>query len=188
MDMALMDWAPPGRSGASAVFECLSLERANLAQTVLRFSKLRDVRLVKSDLSNADLGATAWDRVEVLEGRLTGMKASEASFQDVRFVDCKADFALFRFAEFRDCHFEACVLKEADFQGADLRGVVFKGSDIRGANFTGARLDQADFRGVNFAEAVLRPEDLKGIVIDADQALELAPFFAQALGVTVVER
>ena len=187
-EFAVSDWDPSARSGASITFECMILERANLAKSAMRFLRLKDVRLLKCDLSNADWPSSAFERVEVLEGRLTGLKAAEATFQDVSFVACKADLAQFRYASFRDCRFEDCLLRDADFQGADLRGVSFRGSDVRGANFTGAKLDQADFRGVQLDEVILRPSDLKGVIIDAGQAVALSGFLAQALGMTVIDR
>lgn len=187
-EVALVEWDASGQSADNLLFDAVSIERANLSGTVLRRLRLRDVRLLKSDLSNANWPAAAFDRVELHEGRLTGLKAIEARFSDVRFVGCKADLAQFRHATFRDVRFEDCVLRDADFQGADLRGVSFRGCDVQGANFTAAKLEKADFRGVRLDHLILRPADLKGMIIDSGQAMELSGYFAQILGVTLSDR
>lgn len=186
-ELHVVDWDVSDQSAEHVLLDALSLERATFARTVLKRPRVRDARLTASDLSNAAWSHADFCRVEILAGRLTGFKAVEAGFTDVRFVGCKAEMAQFRHATFRDAAFEDCVLREADFQGADLQGVRFRGSDLQGANFTGAKLAQADFRGVRLDQVSLRPEDLRGMIIDSAQALELAAFFAASLGVVVAE-
>lgn len=186
-EVALCDWDVSGQSADNLLFDAVSFERANLSETVLRRLRLRDVRLLKSDLSNATWPAAAFDRVELHAGRLTGLKAVEATFSDVRFVGCKADLAQFRHAAFRDVRFEDCNLRDADFHGADLRGVSFRGCDMQGANLTAAKLEKADFRGARLEHLTLRPADLKGLIIDSGQAMELSGYLAQLLGMTVVD-
>lgn len=187
-EVALVDWDGSGQSADDLHFDAVLLERANLSGTRLRRLRMRDVRLLKTDLSNAEWPQATLDRVEILAGRLTGLKALDAKFADLRVVGCKVDLAQFRHASLRDVRFEECVLREADFQGAHLSNVSFQGCDLQGANFTAAKLDQADFRGARLEGLSLRPEDLKGMIIDQGQAMELATYFAQSLGVTVADR
>ncbi len=186
-EIALSDWNQMGKSGSGITFDSLILDRANLSSTTLRGLRIRDARLLRPDLSNANWSPSTLERVEILDGRLTGLKALEASFQDVSFVRCKADLAQFRHASLRDCRFEDCILRDADFYGAELRGVSFRGSDLKGANFNGTKLAQADFRGVRLDELFLQQADFKGMIIDAAQAMELSLVFAQALGLQVID-
>ncbi|HBN08628.1 MAG TPA: pentapeptide repeat-containing protein [Cyanobacteria bacterium UBA8530] len=186
-DLALSEWVASGQSAEALTLEFLLIERSVFSGTSFRRLKLRDARLLKCDLSNADWSYAAFDRVEFLEGRLTGLKAIEAKFRDILFAECKADLALFRYASFRDVRFDECNLREADFLGADLRGVSFYGCDLQGANFSGAKLELADFRGARLEGIVLQPADLKGLIIDSDQAIALSGYFAQLLGMTVLE-
>lgn len=186
-ELALEGWHVSGAQAEDVVWEQLSLERAGLAGTVLRRLLARDVRLRGCDLANADWSYATLERVELLQGRLTGLRLIEAKLGDVRWVDCKLDMAQFRFARLRDARFEACPLLDADFQGATLDGVAFPGCDLQGANFTGARLAGVDFRGARLAGAIFRGEDLKGAIIDGGQAIELAGTFARCLGVSVRE-
>lgn len=187
-EVALGELEGAGQAAENLVFDASLLEHANLSGTRFKRLRMRDVRFLKANLSNADWSWSQWDRVEVHEGRLTGLKALESKLADVRFVQCKLDLAQFRHASLRDVGFEGCILRDADFQGAELTGVSFRGCDLAGANFTGAKLEHADFRGVRLDGLVLRPADLKGMIIESGQALEFATSFAEFLGMTVADR
>lgn len=184
-DVIACEWDVSGQSIESLFFEYFLVERANFARTKFRSIKVKDARIQKCDLSNADWSYGTLERIEFIGDRLTGLKANEAKFSDVVMMGCKGDLAQFRHATFRDALFEECIFTEADFMGADLTGVSFRGCDLRSANFTGAKLENADFRGATLDGMIVRPADLKGLIIDEDQAFALSSYFAEILGVVI---
>jgi uncharacterized protein YjbI with pentapeptide repeats len=157
------------------------LERISFAQCEIRSLQLRDVRLVKCDLSNSVLLGFEARRVEFLECRLTGMKAFECKWQDVLVEHCDARYAQFNSGALRACEFQSTQLQDADFRAADLKGAVFTRAMLNRADFTGAKLRKADFRGADIEGVVVRAEDVAGAIVTPAQAIELS----RLLGLTV---
>lgn len=157
------------------------LERILFAQCEIRSLQLRDVRLVKCDLSNSVLLGFEARRVEFLECRLTGMKAFECKWQDVLVEHCDARYAQFNSGALRACEFQATQLQDADFRAADLKGSVFTRAMLNRADFTRAKLRKADFRGADIEGIVVRAEDVAGAIVTPAQAIELS----RLLGLTV---
>lgn len=187
-DLKLKEGDISGSSLDRLFIEYLQAEESTFADTHFRSLKLRDARLLKCDLSNADWSYATLERIEFVSDRLTGFKANEAQFADVKLIGCKANLAQFRNASFRDVAFEECVLTDADFTGADLRGVSFAGCDMTGVTLAGAKLENADFRGATLDGIRIQPSDFKGIIIDEEQAFILSSLFAQLLGITVLPK
>lgn len=158
------------------------VEGAVFAQTAVQSALLRDVRLVKCDLSNAVLRGFDARRVEFIDCRLLGMKAIACHWQDVLVENCDARYAQFSGGEARSCEFKGTRLDEADLRGMNLEGTTFAETSLRRADLSGARLSNANLRGADIEGLVVRAEDLKGALVTAPQAMDLARLLGLAIG------
>ena len=162
-------------------FEETLLKQVSLHTTDLAHARFGDCRLHECDLANASWFQSDLARVEMLNCRLTGLRAIESRWQDVLFKDCQASLAQFRFATFKTARFEHCDLSDADFQGADLSGTVFLDCDLSRAEMSQARLNGADLRGCVLDGVHVGLSELRGAIIDPSQALPLV----QAFGIVI---
>ncbi len=103
-----------------SVFERISFSGCSMPSL-----RLRDVRLIRCDLSNAVLTGSELVRVEFIQCRLTGMKAIECKWKDVLLEGCEGGYAQFNESELAGCEFRDTQLREADFRSADLQGAKF---------------------------------------------------------------
>lgn len=151
------------------MFEAVSFSGCTIAGL-----RLRDVRMIHCDLSNAELRAFDARRVEFVECRLTGVRAFECRWKDILIENCLARYAQFndgilKHAEFRNSQFDDC-----DLRGADLSGAIFDQVVLTRADLTGARLEGADLRGAELEGIAARAEDVRGAIVTPAQAMGLA--------------
>ncbi|MGH2506685.1 MAG: pentapeptide repeat-containing protein [Ktedonobacteraceae bacterium] len=171
-----------GQHAEHLSFEEMLFKQVGLSATELAHARFVDSRLSACDLANAHWSQADCARVELLDCRLTGFRATESRWQDVLFKDCQASLAQFRFATFKTARFEHCDLSDADFQGADLTGVVFVACDLSRVELSGAKLAGADLRDCVLDGVHAGLSELHGAIIDPSQALALV----QAFGIVVV--
>jgi len=155
--------------------ECCVLEDLAAPETAIRTAKWKDVRFSACDLSNVEIRALTAVRVELLECRMTGFRCGEAEWRDVLFSGGDQRYAQFRFSSFRSSEFDGCNFEDSDFYGADLQGCVFRRCNLRNVEMSKANLAGADFRGSKIEGWRLQAEDVRGAIVDAAQALQLAP-------------
>ena len=158
----------------------------DLAGTTQRRWILNDKRLTKVDLANAAAPYSEWRVVELRGCRLTGFDLRDSTGLHVLFADCRADLMSLRSARIEGAIFRDCVMTGADFSGADLRGARFErcdltGVELRDARLTGATLDGCRLAGIKGALA------LRGTKMRWDDVVELAPAFAGALDIELIE-
>jgi len=158
------------------------IERVVFAQARMQTAVLRDVRLVKCDLSNAVLRGFEARRVEFIDCRLLGMKVIECRWHDVLVENCDARYAQFNGGIVRSCEFKGTRLDEADFRGVNLEGTTFVDTALRRADLSGARLNNVNLRGADIDGLVVRAEDLKGALVTAPQAMDLARLLGLVIG------
>jgi uncharacterized protein YjbI with pentapeptide repeats len=158
------------------------LERVVFAQAEVQSAPLRDVRLVKCDLSNAVLHGFEARRVEFIDCRLLGMKAIGCHWQDVLVENCDARYAQFNGGVVRSCEFKGTRLDEADFRGANLAATIFTDSTLRRADLSGAKLNTTNLRGADIDGLVVRAEDLRGALVTPPQAMDLARLLGVVIG------
>jgi uncharacterized protein YjbI with pentapeptide repeats len=135
-----------------------------------------------------DLAESGWMDATVVSGMLAGVQAFGATLRRVTFSHCKLDSVNWRSAALREVRFVDCLLRDVDFGEATLTEVSFPGSTLDGVHLRGARLSKVDLRGAASLGIADGVEALRGATIDHGQLLDLAPAFAQALGVTVTSR
>jgi uncharacterized protein YjbI with pentapeptide repeats len=158
----------------------------DLAGTTQRRWMLKETRLREVDLANAEAPYSEWRVVELRGCRLTGFDLRDSTGLHVLFQDCRADLMSLRSARLEGAIFRDCVLTGADFSAADLRGARFERCDLtevelRDARLQGATLDGCRLAGIKGALA------LKGTKMRWDDVVELAPAFAGALDITLIE-
>jgi uncharacterized protein YjbI with pentapeptide repeats len=168
-------------STQSILFENCALHRLNLTRSKFGGLRLRDVRMVECDFANSEALTSKMLRVEFLNCRLTGFRATEAECQHVLISGGDAAFSQFRFGVFKTCEFISCNLSESDFHHSDLRGAILKGCDFKNAEMAGAKLEGADFRGSRVEGLVANPENFKGAIVDPAQAM----VFAELMGLKI---
>jgi uncharacterized protein YjbI with pentapeptide repeats len=140
---------------------------------IVRF-RLRDVRLVKCDLSNTVLLAFEAARIEFVDCRMTGMKAVQCHWEDVLIENCDLRYAQFTDGRIRSSEFKSCNFGDADFRGANLEGAIFINSMLCRADLSKAGLKGTDLRGAEIDGVSVRPEDLRGAIVNVGQAMDLA--------------
>ena len=145
-----------------------------------------DCRFERCDLSAVVFTRLSMRRVELADCRLTGVDLGAADLHDVRFTSCKLDDANLRGVKGERVTFADCVLGGTEFAQATLEGAVFEscklaGVDLRRAVLAGARFPESDLTDL------LGVDGLKGAKLTTQQALQLAPRFAQELGITVLD-
>jgi uncharacterized protein YjbI with pentapeptide repeats len=153
----------------SSVFEGVCFSGCTIAGL-----RLRDVRMIRCDLSNAEARAFDARRVEFVECRLSGLRAFECRWQDVLVENCLARYAQFNEGILKLMEFRSSQFDDSDFRGADLSGAVFDQVVLTRADLTGARLEGADLRGAELEGVIARPEDVRGAIVTPAQAMGLA--------------
>ena len=170
-----------GHTAGTLNLEGCVLDRVSFANCAIGSIRLKDVRLVGCDLANLETRALMLIRVEMVQCRMTGLRAGEADCQDVLISEGDQRYSLFRFSRFRSAEFDSCNFEEADFQGTDLSGARFRKCNLRNAEMSKVKLLNADLRGSLVEGLRLNTEDLRGATVDPAQAL----IFAALLGIRI---
>jgi uncharacterized protein YjbI with pentapeptide repeats len=163
-----------GRSIPSLIAWNSVLDHVSFASSRIAKFRLRDVRLVKCDLSNAVLHGFEAVRVEFVDCRMTGMRAVECHWEDILVENCDLRYAQFSNGRFRSSEFKSCNLGDADLRGANLEGAIFANTMLCRADLSKAGLRGTDLRGAEIEGVTVRPEDLRGTIVNVAQAMDLA--------------
>lgn len=135
-----------------------------------------------------DLADTDWLDGELIGCVLAGLEMFTARLHRVTFHRCKFESVNARAAKLRGVSFADCLLRDVDFSGAALTEVTFPGSALEGVRFGKARMAKVDLRDATRLEISDGHDALRGATITGGQLMELAPMFADALGITVRDR
>lgn len=176
-----VDWREKSASGM--IFEAALFVGAALARSKFPDVAMRDVRLDRCDLSNADWTGASLVRSEILGTKLIGFASAESRWRDVLVRKSPGRMAVWQGTRFDSCRFEDCDLAEASFEGATLRNVVFRDCDLAGVRLVGAALENVDLRGSRIDGLHLDPASVAGLIIDPAQA----PIVAALAGARIEE-
>jgi len=157
------------------------LERVRLSESQFASTQWKDVRLTSCDLANVRVHRLTLVRVEFLDCRLTGFRATAVDCQNVLIRSGDLGYSQFRGGKFRACEFDACNWQEADLQEADLTGSLFRSCSLARADLRGAKLQDTDFRGSEIEGMLVNAADLQGAIVDPAQAM----IFARLLGLQI---
>jgi uncharacterized protein YjbI with pentapeptide repeats len=173
-------------AGLAEGLEGVRTRDARLAGARLGRLGLLDCAFERCDLAGLDARESSIVRVEIAGSRLTGLQGSAALLRDVVLRDCRMDLAALRDARLERVTFERCDLRELDLQGARLHEVRFHGCDLGEAILLEADCTRCELRDCSY-RGLRGVEGLSGTAIGWPDAIELAPAFAAALGVRVLE-
>jgi uncharacterized protein YjbI with pentapeptide repeats len=163
-------------------FTQTTVEGGTMRRARLNAVWLRNVRLVTTDLAESE-----WLDSTFIGGVLAGAQAHAAQLRRVVFQGVKLDSVNFRSAALTEVRFDNCVLSGVDFTGAKLTKVTFPGCRLADVDLTHVTLTKVDLRG---AELGITGDagSLRGATITTAQLIDLAPYLAESLGITVKER
>ena len=159
--------------GAFSLEGCL-LERVQLSGSQFGSATWKDVRLVGCDLANVRVHRLALVRVELVDCRLTGFRATALDWQDVLVQNGDLRYAQLQGGKFKHCEFEGCNWQEADLRNADLTGAMFRFCNLSRADFQGTTLRGADLRQSEIDGTLVGVSDVYGAIVDPAQAMVLA--------------
>ncbi len=173
-DVLLRDLDLAGRTISNLTLTHCVLERVSFGESVIHLCRMRDVRLIGCELANASIRGWAATRVELIDCRITGLKAAECRWQDVLVDSCAAGYAQFNDGQLRSCEFRNTPMVESDFRSATVEGCLFASASLKKADFSGARLAGTDLRGAEIDGLIAGAGDVAGAIVSADQAIGLA--------------
>jgi uncharacterized protein YjbI with pentapeptide repeats len=158
----------------------------SVASSDLADSILTDVRFDQVDCANLSLRNGSLVRVEFNGGRLLGLSMPEALIRDVVFRDTQLDLAGMRFASLDRVAFCDCRMHELDLSNATLQSVLFENCDMTGVDLSNATFDRCELRACTL-EGVRGARDFTGVSMPLVDIVNLAPVFAGACGVRVLD-
>ncbi|WP_346012058.1 pentapeptide repeat-containing protein [Streptomyces sp. SID3343] len=171
-------------AGGSAFGEC-AFANTSFDRGRYRRCRFDDVWWHTVRMVGVDLVETEWLDVEFAAGVLAGTEISGSRLRRVTFRNCKFDSVNARMAHLRDVFFVDCLLRDVDFGGATLTDVAFPGSTLERVRLDRTKLTKVDLREANGLGIASGLDALAGTTINTGQLLDLAPAFAQLLGITV---
>jgi uncharacterized protein YjbI with pentapeptide repeats len=163
------------------------LDGVRLSGCNLPKSRFVDAYFDKCDLSNVEMKLGRLTRVRFTDCKLTGLKISEGEFHDIVFEECLCDMMQIFGSELKNVSFKNCRLTNADLRSCKLKNVKFENCQLQKSEIYGAKLDNVDCRGTSLQGLKANASDLKGLVIDYQQALDLAEYFASVIGIHIVK-
>ncbi|MFJ8442986.1 pentapeptide repeat-containing protein [Kitasatospora griseola] len=175
-----------GQLGGTQFLECAFTGiRAENAR--LRRAGFNEVWLHGGRLVGVDLAESEWQDTGIDSTVLAGISAYSSAIRRTVFRQCKLEAVNLRGATLRDVVFEDCLLRDVDLADAKLTDVTFPGSTLDDVRLRGATLKGVDLRRAASLNLPDGHQGLRGAIISTHQLLDLAPQFAQALGITVKE-
>ena len=156
----------------------VGLDHVSFAGTKINKLRLRDVRLIECDFSNA-VGFEA-TRAEFVHCRMTGLRALGCQWRDVLVENCDLRYAQLNDSQIRSSEFKSCNMAEADLRGTDLKGAIFTDVMLCKADLSRAMLRGADLRGAEIEGITVKPEDLWGAIVRVAQAIDLVRLLDQS--------
>lgn len=175
-----------GKVAGAISLDEVAMKKVSLTNASLDKLAALDVRFINCDFSAARCPEASFQRASISSGRMTGWDCSRGFFKDVEFTDCKLDLANFRFAKFTRVRFMSCVLTDADFISAELRDVSFEDCLLERTEFTQCGMKNVDLRTSQLID-LKGWQYLKGAIIDSVQLMSAAPYFANELGLEIID-
>jgi uncharacterized protein YjbI with pentapeptide repeats len=173
-----------GPANGATFLEC-AFTGVELSGSRLRQARFNEVWVQGSRWVAVDCAETEWQDAGFVGTVLAGLTGYGSALRRVVFRQCKLEAVNLRGATLRDVVFEDCLLRDVDFGDARLTGLTFPGSTLEEVRLAGATLREVDLRGASRLGLADGPHGLRGAILGSSQLFELAPQFAQALGITV---
>ncbi|HEY3781067.1 MAG TPA: pentapeptide repeat-containing protein [Fimbriimonadaceae bacterium] len=165
----------------SVLFQGVKLANCSLIGAKLGALQITDAHFLDCDLRNmvADNGSISRTLLE--SSCLSGVQFGDAILKDVTFKNCKLDLANFSYATLLNVHFLDCALEQSDWDSTKFEKVRLENCVLAGSVFHQCQIQHLDLRSSQLA-GINGIAFLKRVIIDLDQATEIAPILAKALG------
>ncbi|MFJ3030645.1 pentapeptide repeat-containing protein [Rothia terrae] len=176
------DWS--GVDQSAATFDSCSLTAVGLDGC--SWDKARVVNSELHNLSVAHLQApeSSWERAVIEGSRLGVLELRDSRIKHVVIRDCKIDVLNLRAARCTHLMIEGCAIGELDATGATISHVEFADTSVETLTVSQSHLHRANLSGA-LMHKVLGASSLRGAEISEFQLQQLAPTFAQELGISV---
>ncbi len=162
-------------------FERCSLDGARLPRV-----RVLDSRLVEVRGASVDLADSTWRGCTIEGARLGAVSLTGAAWTDVRVERCKLGFLNLADARLENVTFTECEIETLDLRLAQARGVSLVGCTVDELNVSGATLSGVDLSCARL-RSLVGVESLRGAIVSRGQLADLAPLFAEQLGIEVRE-
>ena len=160
------------------------LTSVNLAQAKLEKTAFLDVVIEGSSLVATNFTDSGWRSMQIIDSRCSGAQFQMRAIENAMFKGCKLDLANFRFAKLKNVIFRDCLISDTDFYNAELTNVHFDKCNIEKIELSGTKNKNLDLRSSQLG-SIHGSGSLKGAIIDSMQLMQLAPYLAQEIGLTI---
>lgn len=169
----------PGISFSECEFAGLQAHDADL-----RGARLLDCIVRRLDAPVLRSARSEWREVEIESGRIGSAELYDSSWSSVRFTDCKLGFINLGGSTLRDVLFENCTIDELDLGQATITRMAFVSTAVGSLDLQRATLRDVDLRGAELGQ-ITGIDNLAGATVSSYQLSQLAPLWAQAIGLRV---
>jgi hypothetical protein len=128
------------------------LASCDLREALLIETDLTGVSLRTADLSNADLTEATLDGADCLKAKLDGADLHKARLRSISLEQVSAVGTHFVLADLSDGMLLMADLSGADLTGANLTGATLEAANLRGATLALANLTQADLTNADLTD------------------------------------
>lgn len=176
------DWSDLDQTGAT-------FDTCEIISPILdgvTWGKVRVVNSILGRVNCAQLQATdsSWERVSIENCRIGVLDLTEASLKNVEFIGCKIDYLNVRGARLSDIGFKDCSLAELDATNAELTRISFTSTSLEHLLVPQAKLSEVHLSGAELSK-ITGVSYLRGAIINDQQMMQLAPIFAEELGIKI---
>jgi uncharacterized protein YjbI with pentapeptide repeats len=183
-ELVAVNWKEVRAAGLR--FDAVAIRDADLSGSTFIDCTFRDAVFENCNLANATVRGGSFTRVVVDRGRLTGANFVETELGDTTVRNCGAEMATFRHSTLDRVTLEGCILRQGDFMEVQGSWVRFHDCDLTEASFRHAQFANSELRRCRM-EDIAGVEGLRGTSMELEEILALAPGFARALGIQLVQ-
>jgi uncharacterized protein YjbI with pentapeptide repeats len=158
------------------------VEKVSFSEAVFSAARWDDVQFLSCDFSNCVFHALEARRVEFIDCRMTGVKASGCTLHDVLFEGCDLKYAVLREASLATCEFTSTQMGDADLAAVRAENCLFRQCSLSGADLSRSVWRECDLRGAAIERIIIDGAGLKTCTITASQAIELAVLMGLRIG------
>jgi uncharacterized protein YjbI with pentapeptide repeats len=173
-----------GQNANNARLLDCALVRCHADGLLLRRARLVETLVADLQATTLELAESVWRDSLVTGGRIGAVAAPNAKLTRLRLRGVKLDFLNLRGATLQDVVFQDCVLGEVDASDARLTDVDFTGSRLDSFSVRNSTLARVDLSAATL-QTLSGLDHLRGAIVSPAQLIDLAPLFADHLGIVV---
>jgi len=173
-----------GRDLTGITFESCIFDGLQANETMLRAATFTDTVISRLNAPVLVAARLQLRDVTIDGSRIGSAELYEAAFDSVSITGSKLGFVNLRTSKLADVLFSGCTIDELDVSGSKITRMAFTGTTIGTLDLTNSFLTHVDLRGAEISR-ILGLAGLKGATVSPDQLSQLAPLFADHLGLIV---